>query len=224
MSKIDIEKKNNIFFVKLNDSIKGNALNSASLADHHLVLEELEATKENSAVVVTSVHPKSWCVGLDLEWIESQTKVEFERTFKFVEEIIGRWAMLPLPTIACITGHCIAGGAVLASAMDFRVMRADRGWFAFSEIDVKIPFSPVLYEIANLLPNKKVLRELLLTGRRLGGIDAQNLGIVDEAVSSDKLMPRVIEIAEELAQKDLETYKKIKHLIKSDLIQKIKNN
>ena len=224
MSKIDIEKKNNIFFVKLNDSIKGNALNSASLADHHLVLEELEATKGNSAVVVTSVHPKSWCVGLDLEWIESQTKVEFERTFKFVEEIIGRWAMLPLPTIACITGHCIAGGAVLASAMDFRVMRADRGWFAFSEIDVKIPFSPVLYEIANLLPNKKVLRELLLTGRRLGGIDAQNLGIVDEAVSSDKLMPRVIEIAEELAQKDLETYKKIKHLIKSDLIQKIKNN
>ena len=196
MSKIYIEKKNNIFFVKLNDSIKGNALNSASLVDHHLVLEELEATKENSAVVVTSDHPKSWCVGLDLEWIESQTKVEFERTFKFVEEIIGRWAMLPLPTIACITGHCIAGGAVLASAMDFRVMRADRGWFAFSEIDVKIPFSPVLYEIANLLPNKKVLRELLLTGRRLGGIDAQNLGIVDEAVSSDKLMPRVIDISE----------------------------
>tara|TARA_Y100001970_G_C14200143_1_gene840624 strand:- start:1499 stop:2173 length:675 start_codon:yes stop_codon:yes gene_type:complete len=224
MSKVNIEKKNNIFIVKLNDSIKGNALNSDSLNDHHLVLEELESAKDNSAVIVTSTHPKSWCVGLDIEWIESQSKLEFEKTFKYIEGIFSRWAMLPLPTIACITGHCIAGGAVLASAMDFRVMRADRGWFAFTEIDVKIPLSPVLYEIANLLPNKKVLRELLLTGRRIGGLDAKNLGIVDEAITSNKLMQRVIEIGEELAKKDLETYRKIKYLLKRDLFQIINKN
>ena len=224
MSKVDIEKKNNIFIVKLNDSVKGNALNSDSLYEHHLVLEELEAANDNSAVIVTSSHPKSWCVGLDIEWIESQSKLELEKTFNFIEGILSRWAMLPLPTIACITGHCIAGGAVLASAMDFRVMRADRGWFAFTEIDVKIPLSPVLFEIANLLPNKKVLRELLLTGRRIGGLDAKNFGIVDEAITSDKLMQRVIEIGEELAQKDLETYRKIKYLLKRDLFQIINKN
>ena len=209
MKVIEIEKKKNIYVVTLNDSLKGNVLNSESISEHKLVLDELEGVKENSAVIVTSIDPKSWCIGLDFEWIESQTKVEFRKTFKEIEEVLVRWAMLNLPTIACITGHCIAGGAILASAMDFRIMRSDRGWFAFTEIDVKIPLSPVLYEISDFLPNKKALRELLLTGRSLGGLDAQKLGIVDESMVYEKLMPRAFEMAKDLAQKDHETYKKI---------------
>ena len=132
--------------------------------------------------------------------------------------------MLPLPTIACINGHCMAGGAIFASAMDFRIMRADRGWFAFTEIDVKIPLSPVLYEIANLLTNKQSLRDLLLTGRHVGGVDAQKLGVVDESHLLEDLMPRAIAIASELAKKDLKTYKTMKHLIKQNLFKKLKNN
>ena len=219
MAEVEIEKKGNIFIVTLNDSVKGNALNSASLSAHRSVLTELENVKENSAVIVTSIDPKSWCVGLDFEWIESQSKKEFGKTFKDLEEIFRRWALLALPTVACITGHCMAGGAIFASAMDFRIMRADRGWFAFTEIDVKIPLSPTLYKIANFLPNKQVLRQLLLTGKRLGGVEAQKMGVVDESHLLEKLTPRAFEIAEELAQKDFQTYKKMKKLLKQNLIQ-----
>jgi len=180
--------------------------------------------KENSAVIVTSIDPKSWCVGLDLKWIESQTKKEFEKTYKDLEDIFGRWAMLPLPTIACITGHCMAGGAIFASTMDFRIMRADRGWFAFTEIDVKIALSPILYDIADLLTEKHVLRDLLLTGKRIGGVDAQKLGVVDESHLLEELMPRAYEIATELSQKDLKTYKTMKQLLKQNLFHKLKNN
>ena len=219
MAEVEIEKKGNIFIVTLNDSVKGNALNSASLSAHRSVLTELENVKENSAVIVTSIDPKSWCVGLDFEWIESQSKKEFGKTFKDLEEIFRRWALLSLPTVACITGHCMAGGAIFASAMDFRIMRADRGWFAFTEIDVKIPLSPTLYKIANFLPNKQVLRQLLLTGKRLGGVEAQKMGVVDESHLLEKLTPRAFEIAEELAQKDFQTYKIMKKLLKQNLIQ-----
>ena len=116
----------------------------------------------------------------------------------------------------------MAGGAILASAMDFRIMRADRGWFAFTEIDVRIPLSPILYMIADLLPNKQSLKNLLLTGRRIGGIDAEKLGIVDESHLNEKLTPRAIEIAEELASKDIRTYITIKQLLKQNLYQKLK--
>lgn len=224
MAEVEIEKKGNTFLVTLNDSLKGNVLNKASVSAHRSVLTKLESVNENSAVIVTSTDPKSWCVGLEFDWIESQTKKEFKKTFKDLEEIFGRWAMLPLPTIACITGHCMAGGAILASAMDFRIMRADRGWFAFTEIDVKIPLSPILYEIANLLTEKHVLRDLLLTGRRIGGIEAQKLGVVDESHILEELIPRAFEIAAELSQKDLETYKTMKQHLKSNLCNKIKNN
>ena len=136
-----------------------------------------------------------------------------------VEEVFGRWAFLSLPTIACITGHCIAGGAFLASVMDFRLMRAEKGWFAFTEIDVKIPPSPKLFLMADLLPNKQAVRELLLTGRKIGGDEAQKLGLVDESHLQEKLLPRAMEFANQLSQKDLKTYRKIKHLLKRELVE-----
>ena len=219
MPELDLEKNGDVFVVTLDNPSTGNAINTASLSAHREILVELETVKENSAVVVTSSDSKSWCVGLDFDWIREQSEQEFGETFREVEEVFERWALLSLPTIACITGHCIAGGAFLASVMDFRLMRADRGWFAFTEIDVKIPPSPKLYLMADLLPNKQAVRELLLTGRRVGGDEAQKLGLVDESHLQEKLLPRAMEFAQQLAQKDLETYRKIKHLLKRDLVE-----
>ena len=219
MPELDLEKNGDVFVVTLDNPSTGNAINTASLSAHREILAELETVKKNSAVVVTSSDPKSWCVGLDFDWIREQSEQEFGETFREVEEVFERWALLSLPTIACITGHCIAGGAFLASVMDFRLMRADRGWFAFTEIDVKIPPSPKLYLMADLLPNKQAVRELLLTGRRVGGDEAQKLGLVDESHLQEKLLPRAMEFAQQLAQKDLETYRKIKHLLKRDLVE-----
>jgi enoyl-CoA hydratase/carnithine racemase len=222
MALVELEKKNNIYVVTLNDPTSGNAINSESLSVHRQVLAELEMVTKNSAVVVTSSDPKSWCVGLDFEWIKAQSAGQFESTFKELEEVFGRWALLALPTVGCVTGHCMAGGAIFASALDFRIMRQDRGWFAFTEIDVKIPLSPILYELADLIPNKQAVRELLLTGRRIGGADAKRMGVVDETQLPDKLMPRALEIGEELAQKDLKTYSTMKQLIKQNLARQIK--
>ncbi len=107
MAVVEIKKKDNIFVVTLNDPVTGNAINAESLSAHRQVLAELEAVSENSAVVVTSSDTKSWCVGLDFEWIEGQSAEEFENTFKELEEVFGRWALLALPTVACVTGHCM---------------------------------------------------------------------------------------------------------------------
>ena len=174
MPELDLEKKGEVFVVTLNNPSTGNSINTASLSAHKEILAELEAVKDNSAVVVTSSDPKSWCVGLDFEWISEQSEQEFEETFREVEEVFGRWALLSLPTIACITGHCIAGGAFLASVMDFRLMRADRGWFAFTEIDVKIAPSPKLYLMANLLPTNRLFVNCCLPGRGLEEMKHEN--------------------------------------------------
>ena len=218
MPKLSLEKKGKVFVVTLNNPSTGNAINTESLSAHKEILSELEAVEDNSAVVVTSSDPKSWCVGLDLDWISAQNCKESVEIFCEVEEVFCRWALLSLPTIACITGHCIAGGAFLSSVMDFRLMRADRGWFAFTEIDVKIAPSPKLYLMADLLSNKQAVRELMLTGRRIGGDEAQKLGLVDESHLHDKLLRRAMEFANQLSQKDLKTYRKIKHLLKRELV------
>ena len=75
--------------------------------------------------------------------------------------------------------------------------------------------------MADLLPNKQTVRDLLLTGRRIGGIDAQKMGVVDEAHLPEMLMQRAFEMAEELAQKDFKTYNVMKQLLKQGLSKQI---
>ena len=82
---------------------------------------------------------------------------------------------------------------------------------------MKIAPSPKLYLMADLLSNKQAVRELMLTGRRIGGDEAQKLGLVDESHLHEKLLPRAMELANQLSQKDLKTYRKIKHLLKREL-------
>ena len=222
MSLVELEKNNNIYVVTLNDVGNGNVINPDSLASHRKVLAELEMVSEQSAVVVTSSDPKSWCVGLDLDWIRNTSKSQFKIVLKEIEDVFARWALLALPTVGCLTGHCMAGGAIFAATLDFRIMREDRGWFAFTEIDVKIPLSPILYELADLLPNRQAVKSMLLSGKLIGGVDAQKMGVVDEAYSYEKLMPRALEIGKELAQKDLKTYNEMKQMIKKNLIKQIR--
>jgi enoyl-CoA hydratase/carnithine racemase len=124
-----------------------------------------------------------------------------------------------MPTVGCITGHAYAGGAVLAAAMDFRLMREDRGFFCFSEIDVKIPFPPFLYDIIMPLSDPATMRELLLTGRRLTGKEALEAKVVSSIHSAETLLPKALELAESLARKDRETYKAIKRGIKAPLVE-----
>jgi enoyl-CoA hydratase/carnithine racemase len=46
----------------------------------------------------------------------------------------------PVPTVAAINGHAFGAGSMLAIAHDFRVMRVDRGYYCFPEVDIRIPF------------------------------------------------------------------------------------
>ena len=118
----------------------------------------------------------------------------------------------------CLTGHTFAGGAILAAAQDFRLMREERGWFCFSEVDVKVPLTHTMHEVVDLLPNRQALRELLLTGKRIGGREAADLGVVDGAYSREKLFDKCMDLARMLATKDRKTYGIIKRRMRRQLV------
>jgi len=122
-----------------------------------------------------------------------------------------------MPTVGCLTGHTYAGAAVLATTLDFRLMRADRGFFCFPEIDIKIPFSPIMQQVLKLLPDHQALTELVLTGKRVGGEEAMKMKIVSGVYPEDTLFPKSLELAKFLAQKDRKTYTKLKRDMRCNL-------
>ena len=68
-----------------------------------------------------------------------------------------------------------------------------------------------------------VLRDVVLTGVRIGGAEACERGIVDEAVPAAEVLPRAIARAATLAQKDRQTYTALKRGIYADLLGALKN-
>lgn len=217
MAALDLKKDGTIFVVTMCDQVGANTFTDEVINEHHRVLDEIESSTGSGAVILTSSHPKTWTQGINLEWLVTKPQEYFPQFKDLMDGFLIRWALLDLPTVACLTGHTYAGGAILASGFDFRLMREDKGWFCFPEVDIKIPFTPIMHEIVDLLPNKRALRDLLLTGKRIGGTEAVQLGIVDAAYPEKILFEKAMEIAKAMSQKDRSTYAAIKKGMRSKL-------
>jgi Delta3-Delta2-enoyl-CoA isomerase len=99
---------------------------------------------------------------------------------------------------------------MLALAHDFRVMRADRGYFCFPEVDIHIPFTPGMAALiqAKLAPQTAVAS--MTTGRRFGGDDAAGVGIVDTTAAEDAVTAQAVNLLRPIGAKDQGTLGAIK--------------
>ncbi len=218
MKFMELSKDGSVFILTLTNGENGNTFTEEVLLEYLEVFDQIESTKENASLVITSNSSKFWCTGIDLEWLSKQPKGYIAEFAKLMDRLYLRASLLNLPTIGCLTGHTFAGGAILASALDFRFMREDRGWFCFPEVDIKIPFTLVMQEVIETLPGRKALRDLILTGYRMGGREAWQRDIVDGAFSESELFPKTMEFAKMMAEKDRETYTKIKHNFRRNIV------
>jgi len=218
MSALTLDKSDHIYTLSLNDLATDNTYTDDVLDEYFSYLDEIEASSENASLVVTSSHPKTWCNGINLNWFINQTPDEQLKLINNMERLYLRLATLNLPTVGCITGNVYAGGAIMACTMDFRYMRLDRGRFCFSEVDVKLPFSPVMIETIKLLPNRQALNELALTGVRWGGEECLSKQVVDGAFPENELFEKCMEKAQILATKDRNTYTTIKHRLRKEVL------
>jgi enoyl-CoA hydratase/carnithine racemase len=159
--------------------------------------------------LVTTGGGKFYTNGLDLDWLAANG----ERTGWYVGRVQGMLARvltLPVPTAAAVVGHAFGAGAMLALAHDFRVMRADRGFFCLPEVDIRIPFTPGMAALiqAKLTPQAAVAS--MTTGRRFGGEDAQRLGLVDAVAAEGAVTPAAVDLLRPLDGKDPGTLGAIK--------------
>lgn len=188
--------------------------------DRNGVIEELLAEVEAAPApraLVTVASGKVWSNGLDLEWFQANPD-RVQEALDQTERLIGAVLGAGIPTVAAIQGHCFAGGAMLALAHDFLIMREDRGYFCLPEADLGLPFTPGMNSLLlNRLP-RRTAHEVMVSGRRYGGSEAVAAGIVDLALPEEELLGAAIERAAGQAPKNPETLKAIKGRIYAETI------
>ncbi|BBZ70178.1 enoyl-CoA hydratase-related protein [Mycobacterium paraseoulense] len=170
-------------------------------------LDEIE--KAGAQGLVTTAAGKFYTNGLDLDWLGAhadQTQSYVAR----VQALLARVLTFPVPTAAAVTGHAFGAGAMLAMAHDVRVMRADRGFFCFPEVDIRIPFTDGMAALiqAKLTPRAAVAS--MTTGRRFGGQEAADFGIVDATAAEREVTAAASDLLRPLGGKDPGTLGAIK--------------
>lgn len=159
--------------------------------------------------LVTTADSKFYSNGLDLDWLGAHSD-QGDWYVGRVQGLFARVLTLPIPTAAAVVGHAFGAGAMLAISHDFRVMRDDRGFFCFPEVDIRIPFTPGMAALiqAKLTPQAAVAS--MTTGRRFGGVDAQAYGIVDATAPEGSVTTAAIDLLRPLGGKDSGTLGAIK--------------
>ncbi|HWB66314.1 MAG TPA: enoyl-CoA hydratase-related protein [Mycobacteriales bacterium] len=194
-----------------------NRLTTQWLADIHTLLDEVAATPPPVALV-TMAEGKFFSNGLDLDWLTTHLD-EAAGYIDSVHSLLVKLTILPMPTIAAIQGHCFAAGAMLAIAHDWRVMRADRGFFCLPEVDIGLPFSPGMDALLRAKLPVATALEAMTTGNRYGGTAAAAAGLVTTAVAEDDVLPHAVERARELAGKAGPTLGTIKARMFADVVE-----
>jgi Delta3-Delta2-enoyl-CoA isomerase len=182
---IDLSRDGAVFVLRM--TAGENRFNQAFLGAINAALDEVEGSTGPAALVTTG-EGKFYSNGLDLDWLATGA-ADLAGFIPGVENLLARVMGLPMVTVAALNGHVFAGGALLALTHDFRIMRADRGFFCLPEIDIKIPFTPGMDALITRRLPAQTAHEAIVTGRRYGGIEAAERGIVDTAVAEDRVLP-----------------------------------
>ncbi len=159
--------------------------------------------------LVTTAAGKFYTNGLDLDWLTAHAQ-QYQWYVGRVQALLARVLTLPIPTAAAVVGHAFGAGAMLALAHDFRVMRADRGFFCFPEVDINIPFTPGMAALIQAKLAAHAAIASMTTGRRFGGGDAASAGIVDATAGEGAVTDAAVDMLRPLSGKNQETLGAIK--------------
>jgi enoyl-CoA hydratase/carnithine racemase len=187
----ELDNDGDVWILHLGDD--ENRFNPDSMTAWAEALDEVTAKPEPRALVTTA-GGKIWSNGLDLDWL-GQNQDQVQPFVDQVHELFAKFLAAPVPTVAAIQGHCFAAGAMLALAHDWRVMRADRGFFCLPEADINIPFTPGMSALIQSRLTPAAATTAMVGAKRFGGEEAAGLGIVDAAVPEDQVVAQAVELA-----------------------------
>lgn len=205
---VTYEVVDDVGVITLNRPEKLNAMGASLLNE----LEERFATaKADDAVSVVLLQGagRSFCAGYDLDpddWILTQYGADFDGPVdavvdrEDVVEILERWLRLwkfPKPIIAKVQGVCLSGAGELLGVADLVVAATDARFGHPAGRDLGMP---VTLSFWPMLIGMRKTKELLLTSKLIDGIEAERIGLVNQAVPPGELDEAAWTMARDVAR------------------------
>ncbi|KAH8955371.1 hypothetical protein BDL97_08G134300 [Sphagnum fallax] len=130
---------NNVYLLTLTGDGE-HRFTPSSIPEIVAALDEVEKDPQAAALVTTG-EGRFYSNGLSLSLVNKTSRENLELLDTF-HDLLKKMLTYPIPTVAAVSGHAVAGGCMLALAHDYSVMRSDKGYMFLSEVDIGLSFTP----------------------------------------------------------------------------------
>jgi methylglutaconyl-CoA hydratase len=184
---IEFELKDNLGTIWLNRPEKHNAMNAEMIAEIIDCVGEVNNLSEVRILFLRG-RGKSFCAGADLNYMKGIAEFGYEENYKDSLQLAKCFNVIytcKKPTIAVVQGAAIGGANGLLAACDF-VFCTDETKFAFAEVKLGIAPATISPYVAKRI-GEFGSRDLMLTGRRFLGKEAEYYRLVNKSLPEDEI-------------------------------------
>ena len=192
------EKRDAIAYVTINRPKVLNALGKATWADLRAAFEDARDDDAVRGVILTGAGDKAFAAGADISELAQASAVQAERLSCLGQEVLDLVENLGKPVVAAINGFALGGGCETAMACTIRIAIEHA---RFGQPEVKLGLLPGgggTQRLPRLVGRGRAL-QLILGGGMIDAQEAWRIGLVNEVVPADSLIPRAEAILKEIA-------------------------
>lgn len=212
MSFVKVKAEGNVAVVTLARG-KVNAINDPMIDEIADSFEQLEKDPVIRTLVLTG-QGKFFSFGFDIPELLEFSRDGFTRFLTRFTDLYRTLFLFPKPVVAALNGHTIAGGCMLASACDSRLMVSGKSKISLNEITFGAAVLAGSVEMLRFCVGDANAQTILYSGELYTGDRAAELGLVDRVIPESELMSRSIETAGRLGEKDSAAFAGIKRLLR----------
>ncbi|MED4988064.1 enoyl-CoA hydratase/isomerase family protein [Parageobacillus toebii] len=177
-----------------------NPLNTKVFHELYALIDELEANRNVSAIVITGKGEKAFVAGADIHEMLDLDLAGMMEMNRISRAAFSKIENASKPVIAAINGLALGGGCELALVCDLRIC-SDKAKFAFPEVNLGIIPGGGGTQRLQRIVGQGVAKELLYFGEMIDAQRALDIHLVNKVVPSDQLLPIAKEWAGKLAKK-----------------------
>lgn len=203
------EPRPGLGLITLNRPERLNAINLDMLEDLQELFHSLQKNDEVRVLIITG-EGRAFCSGADLK--DSRNRKDAAVSFSSaathlysIQKVYARPVMemrrLPQPIIAAVRGHAAGGGMCLALASDV-ILATPGTTFIPSFINIGLSGGELgsSYFLPKLVGTARAA-EILMTGRKVDGSEAERIGLISRLVPEEVLVDAAMETADAMLKK-----------------------
>lgn len=204
MDILQYETKGPIGYLTLNRPERLNALNHDMVRELRKFWDDRHRDYETRVIIITGAG-RGFCAGLDLKaageqgpWKPGVGPVQDGYTFQSdLADVVIKMRRAAQPVIAAVNGAAAGGGLALAIASDVRI-GTEAARFACSFVNLGLSGCDIgsSYHLPKIIGASHAA-DMIYSGRIVDAREAEKMGLVNQVVEPDELLPTATRIAEE---------------------------